>query len=84
MKLKSTRAGFTMTELLVSIAILSVVMTLLLTVIESTFKTLRVVTGQANSSNRARIAMDQVVSELSNVADLGFVFKCPISKFKIV
>ncbi len=73
MKLKSTRAGFTMTELLVSIAILSVVMTLLLTVIESTFKTLRVVTGQANSSNRARVAMDQVVSELSNVADLGFV-----------
>ncbi len=62
-----------MTELLVSIAILVVVMTLLLTVIESTFKTLRVVTGEANASSRARIAMDQVVSELNNVDELAFV-----------
>ena len=73
MTVHSKRSGFTMTELLVSIAILVVVMTLLLTVIESTFKTLRVVTGESNASNRARIAMDQIVAELNNVDDLGFV-----------
>lgn len=49
--------GFTLTETLVSVAIIMIVMTVLLAVLEATFRTLRIVGGETNAQERARLAM---------------------------
>lgn len=58
------RRGFTLTEMLVSIAIILVVMTVLLAVLEATFRTLRIVSGETNAQERARLAMRYVTKAI--------------------
>ncbi|MBC8515528.1 hypothetical protein H8D30_06720 [bacterium] len=62
-----------MTEVLVSIAILMVVMTVLLAVLDATFRTLRIVGGETNAQERARLALaytTQALDEATSLTDV--------------
>ncbi|MCH7494437.1 type II secretion system protein [bacterium] len=60
--------GFTLTETLVSVAIMMIVMTVLLAVLEATFRTLRIVAGETNAQERARLAMRYLTNAVGEAA----------------